>query len=152
MNLGPDVWGPHGWKFLHLIALAYPDNPSNETKKRYKEFFMSLKYVLPCSICSENYRRHIEYELPLNNKVLKSRDSLVRWTIDIHNIVNKENGKKELSYDEAMNLILNNYNTNLNNNNKNINTKTNKTKLYSLCGLFFIFICLVAIAIIYKKN
>ena len=27
MTLGPDVWGPHGWKFLHFVAVGYPDFP-----------------------------------------------------------------------------------------------------------------------------
>ena len=55
MKIGPDVWGPHGWKFMHMIALAYPLTPTNEQKLHYREFFTVLQYILPCSICANNY-------------------------------------------------------------------------------------------------
>ena len=29
---GPDVWGPHGWKFIHYVTLGYPDKPTKEDK------------------------------------------------------------------------------------------------------------------------
>jgi len=120
MKIGPDVWGPHGWKFIHMIALAYSTNPTEEQRKNYKEFFTVLQHVLPCSLCANNYKRHITEELPLTDEVLKDRDSLSKWLIDIHNLVNKETGKKILSYDEALEMIYNNYETNKSNDN-NIN-------------------------------
>ena len=33
MSNGPDVWGPHVWKFIHFIALGYPTNPNQKIKK-----------------------------------------------------------------------------------------------------------------------
>ena len=44
---------------LHFIALAYPEKPSEEQKKNYKIFFDSLKNVLPCILCSNNYKKHL---------------------------------------------------------------------------------------------
>ena len=29
------VWGPHYWFVLHTIALRYPKNPNDVTKKKY---------------------------------------------------------------------------------------------------------------------
>jgi hypothetical protein len=42
---GPDVWGPHGWKFIHYITLGYPTNPTQEDKTKYANFFNALKYM-----------------------------------------------------------------------------------------------------------
>ena len=53
--------------------------------------------MLPCRICRENYEKHLKlYPIRLN-----SRLALFHWTIDIHNAVNKNEGKKTLSYKEA---------------------------------------------------
>jgi len=106
---GPNTWGPWGWKFIHKIAKSYYSNPTSEQKEDYKNFFITLGKVLPCTKCSENYAHHLE-KYPLTDTVLANDDNLLRWTIDIHNEVNKINNKKVYSYDEAINLINNNFN------------------------------------------
>ena len=35
----PTKWGKFLWISLHLIALGYPDNPSEQEKKDYHNFF-----------------------------------------------------------------------------------------------------------------
>ena len=59
MNLGPNIWGPHLWKALHMITMGYPNEPSEEDKKNYKSFFENLYLVIPCSICATNYKKHL---------------------------------------------------------------------------------------------
>ena len=103
-TIGPNVWGPHGWKFMHYVSLGYPQEPTENDKRNYKEFYSNLKNVLPCKTCAMNYERNLT-ELPIDN-ALQSRDSLVKWVIDIHNKVNKEKNKRELGYDEAIQLYL----------------------------------------------
>ena len=103
-TIGPNVWGPHGWKFMHYVSLGYPQEPTENDKRNYKEFYSNLKNVLPCKTCAMNYERNLT-ELPIDN-ALQSRDSLVKWVIDIHNKVNKETNKRELGYDEAIQLYL----------------------------------------------
>ena len=41
MNIGlaPNVWGNHGWGFIHYVALGYPDEPSMIDINNYKSFF-----------------------------------------------------------------------------------------------------------------
>ena len=98
----PDLWGPHGWKFLHYLSFGYPMDPTTEQKNQYKTFFLSLQHVLPCSICSKHYSENLmEYSL---DDALRNRDALVRWVIDIHNSVNEAQGKKIYEYDEAIRL------------------------------------------------
>jgi len=108
IHITPDIWGPKLWMSIHFIALAYPISPTEEQKKNYKTFFEIIQTVLPCSLCSNNYKQHLK-EKPLNDSVLKDKESLVKWTIDMHNMVNKDNNKEILSYDKAIDLILNNF-------------------------------------------
>ena len=88
----PDIWGPHGWKFIHYITMAYPQNPTPTQKEKYKVFLLLLKDVLPCSLCAKHYEENLNI-LPLTDHVLSSRNNLVRWGIDIHNKVNESNNK-----------------------------------------------------------
>ena len=103
-TIGPNIWGPHGWKFMHYVSLGYPQQPTENDKRNYKDFYTSLQNVLPCVTCQGNYKKNLS-ELPIDN-ALQSRDSLVKWVIDIHNKVNKEKNKRELGYDEAIQLYL----------------------------------------------
>ena len=163
MVITQKTWGPYGWKFMHMVALAYPNSPTNEDKENYKTFFTILGNVLPCQLCADHYKQNL-INFPLTDYILSSRDTLLKWTIDIHNEVNKSIGKKILDYNEAITLIKNNYED------KSIKvetkTKTNietfvqtdnqaikpeKKDNYFLYILFFLFISLVLIAVVYKK-
>jgi hypothetical protein len=102
---GPDVWGPPGWKFIHFVTMGYPNYPTESIKKKYYDYFHSLKNVIPCSICASHFAENLE-ELPLDDIVLSSRENLVRWGINIHNVVNKKNGKKVYTFEEGIKEIL----------------------------------------------
>ena len=104
-SIKPIIWGPHGWEFMHYVSFGYPDNPSNKDKNDYKTFYYSLQNILPCEKCSENYKLNLIHD-PIDNH-LDSRDSLIKWVIDIHNKVNKETGEKVLNYEEAISLYSN---------------------------------------------
>ena len=145
MRLGPNIWGPHLWKALHMISVGYPDEPNEEQKKNYKTFFENFYQVLPCSICSNNYKKNLK-ELPITNDTMKNQQNLVKWVIDIHNIVNKELKKPIIEYDDALLLIFNNFN----NSPKYLENKENTS--YTLFSLLIIFFILIIIAIVYKKN
>ena len=92
-------WGPDGWRFLHSIVALYPDNPSNRDKTLYKDFFGSIKHVLPCIYCRNSF---IEYtsKSPID-KHLGSKYDLCKWLYDIHNMVNaKLRGQGYLSEED----------------------------------------------------
>jgi hypothetical protein len=95
----PKVWGKYIWTSIHILALGYPDKPSNEDIQNYKQFFLNFWKVIPCYKCSQNYLKHLE-ELPIDN-FMTDNLSLFKWTVGLHNIVNKELGKREFSYEEA---------------------------------------------------
>lgn len=98
------IWGRHIWKSLHLISLGYPSKPDINDKKNYYAFYINVGNVLPCETCRINYKKHLN-ELPLDDVVLSSREALVKWVIDLHNIVNRDLGKKIIPYHEALRLI-----------------------------------------------
>ena len=106
-----NVWGPPAWTFLHTVTYNYPENPSDNDKKNYHNFFMTLQHVLPCEKCKGHYKQNIQ-KYDLNNS-LDNRDDLVKWLIDLHNEVNRDNGKRVWSYSEVYNKYDNLHNSNL---------------------------------------
>ena len=95
----PKVWGPPTWIFLHSVTFNYPDNPTDIDKEIHRSFFHSLENILPCQKCRNHYKKNIQnYPIKLN-----SRKELIQWLIDVHNMINKENGKPILSYDDVIN-------------------------------------------------
>lgn len=116
----PDIWGPNTWTLLHCITLDYPDNPTKEDKDNIKNFINCFGKVIPCDKCKFNFKSHID-EIPLTEEVLKTKKNFIKWMIDIHNSVNKMNGKAELSYHDALkNILISCNGKNNNTNNKNI--------------------------------
>ena len=109
INLGPNVWGPYGWKFLHFITIGYPENPSNQDKLNYKNFFHSLGNVIPCPTCAQHYKQHLNM-YPLTDNILSNKKNVINWLIDVHNEVNKSLNKRTYTYDEGIDLILSNFN------------------------------------------
>lgn len=107
---GPKDWGPHGWKFIHYVTLGYPMKPTETDKIKYKNFFSSLSNVIPCELCANNYKKHLK-EVPLTNTILKNRNNMMAWGIKMHNLVNMENGKKEISTKNGIKVIKSNNDT-----------------------------------------
>jgi len=103
MKLPPSVWGPYFWLTIHTVALAYPKEPSYSDKKSAKEFFESLQFLLPCPVCREHLKDHLRKK-PLTPH-LDRRDDLFKWTVDLHNEVNKSLNKPELNEVEALAYI-----------------------------------------------
>ncbi len=59
-------------------------------KKDMYNFLKSLRTVLPCTVCKENYSNHFNLYPPR----LNSRKELFEWLVDLHNHVNTEVSKK----------------------------------------------------------
>jgi len=98
----PEIWGPHAWQFLHSITLSYPDNPTLEDKNNHAQFFNSIQNILPCQSCRDHYTQNLQ-ALPIEQH-LDNKESLFRWSVDLHNRVNVMNNKREYSYDEVTEL------------------------------------------------
>jgi len=144
----PNIWGPGAWIFLHSITLNYPYNPTIQDKKTYLDFFNNLHRVLPCSVCKTNYKKHLSSN-PVNFH-LQSKQSLVKWLIEIHNQANKSAGKPIVTFDEFMKIYKNLYK----NPDKSIIQYKNHNAFLKKCVYFLLLtiVILVVILIMYKKT
>lgn len=93
----PKNWGPSSWKILHVLAYTYPEIANYETQVNIEKFIASFSELLPCNSCKDDFKKYVQ-KYPVKSK---TRESLIQWTVDLHNSVNKKLGKKLLTYDEA---------------------------------------------------
>lgn len=126
MSIDPSLWGESGWVFLHSIALAYPNNPSDIDKKNIKNFFTITGDVLPCTRCRDNFKQHLK-KFPLSDEVLSSKLGIVTWINNINNEVDKEVAKMKKQNAE-------------NEKNKGKNTESDTT----ITLIIIIIVCLLA--------
>lgn len=97
------IWGPSIWHFLHVISFNYPVNPTQEDKKNYKNFVLSLKNILPCKYCRINFKKNLK-TLPLTQKNLKDRKSFSLYIYKLHELINKMLKKNSgLTYNDVKN-------------------------------------------------
>jgi hypothetical protein len=87
------VWGPPLWHYLHTMSFNYPIKPTTADKKHYKNFILSMRYVLPCRHCRNNLIKNFK-ALPLTAANMKSREAFSRWVFKLHELVNTMLGKK----------------------------------------------------------
>lgn len=97
--LTPNVWGKYFWTTLHISALGFPDQPTSSDREKYKAYYMNFGNGLPCPKCQNNYSRHFK-EAPIDF-YLYGKSQIFDWTVKLHNIVNKEQNKKEWTFEEA---------------------------------------------------
>lgn len=99
MGLIPDHWGPYVWGAIHLICLGAPDKLDSVQQQAYKSFFEQLPYVLPCSSCAEHLQQNLG-KVPITSS-LATRDELFAWSVRLHNLVNSQLQKPQLSLEQA---------------------------------------------------
>lgn len=96
-NINPKLWGPYFWQTFHFTAFGYPENPNETDKSAYKTFYIHFMKILPCDKCSVSSQEIIE--INLLEKALESRETLIRWSYDFHDKVNKKLNKKSPSFE-----------------------------------------------------
>lgn len=129
--MDPKIWGPHGWFFIDSVVLNYPDNPTDTDKTNMINFFNILGNMLPCPKCQINLRQHL-VDHPLNDDVLKDKESLVKWVIIIHNYTNNK-----ITFDNFVTYYKYHYNR--------------PKKDFTIFIIIFVIIILVAIFTWFKK-
>jgi len=87
------VWGSPMWHFLHTMSFNYPTNPTQEDKEHYRDFVLSLQWVLPCKYCRENLKTNFK-SLPLTMAEMKNRETFSRYMYELHELVNRMLKKK----------------------------------------------------------
>ena len=87
------VWGPSMWHYLHTMSFNYPVKPTKDDKKHYRDFILSLQYVLPCKYCRINLKNNLKNN-PIKSCHMENRDTFSRYVYDLHEIVNQMLNKK----------------------------------------------------------
>lgn len=98
MHLPPEIWGPMFWATMHILSLAYPEEPTYSEKRAAKDFFNALAHLLPCPVCRSHYKETLQ-KLPVETW-LDNRKSLVEWVWMVHNDVNQRLGKPTITQTE----------------------------------------------------
>tara|TARA_A100001015_G_scaffold298888_1_gene382228 strand:+ start:854 stop:1435 length:582 start_codon:yes stop_codon:yes gene_type:complete len=95
------VWGPPMWHTLHTISFNYPVNPTKDDIENYYNYFDSLRHILPCRYCRENYIDNLK-KLKFSRKLFKNRECLSKFVYVLHEMVNKNLGKESgLTYNQV---------------------------------------------------
>lgn len=95
------VWGPCMWHSLHTISFNYPVEPDNKQRIRYYRFFLSIKDILPCKYCRDNYKQNLKL-LNFSLKYFENRETLSKFVYELHELVNTNLEKKSnLSYNDV---------------------------------------------------
>ena len=105
IGMGPAVWGPIFWTTMHIATIGYPSFPTDEEQKAAINFFESLQYMIPCPICKEHYKANLK-NFPVNT-VVDDKQKLIRWLFNMHNTINKQLGKSEITWREFVYFIAN---------------------------------------------
>ena len=124
--MDPQIWGKHGWIFLHSVTMAYPDRPTEDDKHNYRTFFNVLPTILPCGKCRINLNEHMS-KLSLES-ALTDKKSLVKWLISIHNETNATLGKPTLTYEKVIEMYKQLYNQSKSDNKIELFTNTHSSQ------------------------
>jgi hypothetical protein len=100
MLFDPNIWGPHYWFFLHTVAESYPMTPNDVTKRKYYDLITNMPLFIPDAEIGDKFSRMID-RYPVT-PYLDNRDSFVRWVHFMHNKINVQLGKEELSLPMAL--------------------------------------------------
>ena len=94
-GLSTSEWGPSAWHFLFCSIMgSYPykinknDKEHIRIQKSFKCMLCALKYILPCCVCTESFKRYWN-ELPIDDHLV-GRVELMRWLYLIKDQVNKK--------------------------------------------------------------
>ena len=97
----PLIWGPCVWKTLHLLAYAYPYQPSVHDQQSMMLLIVNLLEQLPCPACSHHAKIY-ETQHPVNTT---SKSSLLAWVNAFHNNVNHRLGKRTYTDKDSNEII-----------------------------------------------
>jgi hypothetical protein len=99
------IWGPIYWRMFHYMTLTYPINPTEENKNVVKTFFTEIvPNILPCPLCRNHFKENLKIN-PLTNDILEYKLKLVLWLSKMHNYVNKQLGKNEISIEDSLVML-----------------------------------------------
>jgi hypothetical protein len=91
------------WTIIHSLAFQLKEDISTNQELSilvYGFFNVDVKKI-PCSNCRNHYITYLAQH-PMHS--VKNNLDLQKWTVDLHNDVNRRNGKPTFSFSDAKNL------------------------------------------------
>lgn len=104
MIYGKKIWGPKAWHLLHIFSINNKKKISKKKINNYILFYNSFTYLIPCELCKSHYEVIINDINPLIEYNI-TRKYLIKWTYDVHNLVNHIIKKKKYSYQNFLNNL-----------------------------------------------
>lgn len=93
MAIKPVKFGPYFWGTLHLACLGGIDPVALRT------LVAIFPSILPCPVCGIHFTKVLA-DNPLPDTT--DPDELFRWSVDVHNVVNRSLEKPVFTYTEAL--------------------------------------------------
>ncbi len=101
--LGRSVWGPKAWHMLHAFSIGMNKPIKENERKCYYLFYKTFAELIPCAVCKSHYIDYFYYIYTIEEKEI-NRESLKKYIYELHNIVNEDLNKPEISYKKAMEI------------------------------------------------
>jgi hypothetical protein len=107
-GFAPFIWGPHLWKYLHIMSFNYPRHPTERHKRTYYDFIKAIGNTLPCKHCRRNYESHLLATkfirlYDVYPEALRNRDTFTYWMFTLHNCINKDaNTSWVINYEDVV--------------------------------------------------
>lgn len=96
--MSKEIWGPKAWHLIHNFSIYSKNNDCMNT------MIQTFGYILPCDVCKKHYNYLINDIYILNKKKL-SKEIIIKYLIDIHNMINEDLDKNlKLSYKKAVDI------------------------------------------------
>ena len=99
-SFDPTVWGPHFWFILMTMAVSYPLKANEVTQKKYYDFITNLPLFIPHPQIGNKFSSLID-KYPVS-PYLEGKDSFLKWVHFIHNKINVQIDKDEITMTEAL--------------------------------------------------
>ena len=96
------VFGPYLWTSFHIMAVNYPNDPTDITKNAAINFIKSIPWMIPCGNCGYHFKKFIieEYLPNLKNdigrkyqEITKNKQNMIIFFVEAHNNVTKNTNK-----------------------------------------------------------
>lgn len=92
-NIDPEFFGKYFWFIIHLVNILTHNDKT--LINDFKIFIKTLACLIPCCKCRNHFKQNLK-KITLK-KYIKS-GNILKWSFDMHNLVNKQLNKKKYNY------------------------------------------------------
>lgn len=96
-------WGTIFWSYVHTICVIDGKEGIRERSVLVKEILEKMDMLIFCKTCINSYTE-LRKKYPLDDINLDKPMELFRWSVNIHNEINKKLNKPEYTYEQAVHI------------------------------------------------